>query len=92
MTTHHYSSSIPCCRPPTPTRWSDLCERFGRYGMYSQEASESEIGQGLAQRHDAVMNFVAHRRPLRPPASRSATLAARTNYFRESYAYGDERR
>ena len=65
-----------------------LCERFGTYGMYSQEASEAEIGQGLLQRHDAVMNFVKtggrSRRRDTP-----AALGARTNYFRESYAYGD---
>jgi hypothetical protein len=67
----------------------DLCERFGRYGMYSQENVESEIGRGLTQRHDAVMNFVRsggrHGRLDSP-----ARLAARTNYFREEYAYGTE--
>ena len=31
-----------------------LCERFGSYPTYSQEASESEIGQGLAQRAHPV--------------------------------------
>ena len=67
----------------------DLCERYGRYGMYSQEHVESEIGRGLSQRHDAAMNFVktggrfARDEPV-------ATLAARTNYFREEYAYGAE--
>ena len=35
-----------------------LCERFGVYGTYSQEASAAEIGQGLFQRHDAVRNFL----------------------------------
>ena len=57
--------------------------------MYSQEASESEIGQGLAQRHDAVMNFISSggRFGRDEPLS---MLAARTNYFRESYAYGDD--
>jgi len=65
------------------------CERFGPYGMYSQEASEAEIGQGLLQRHDAVMNFLETggrfgRRDT------PAALGARTNYFRESYAYGDD--
>jgi hypothetical protein len=64
-----------------------LCERFGRYGMYSQEDVESDIGQGLTQRHDAVMNF------LRSGGRRGRhdaveVLAARTNYFREEYAYG----
>ena len=66
-----------------------LCERFGRYGMYSQENTESEIGAGLTQRHDAVMNYLRsggrHGRH-DPPA----VLAARTNYFREEYAYGTE--
>jgi hypothetical protein len=69
----------------------DLCERFGRYGMYSQEHVDSEIGRGLSQRHDAASNFVktggrfARDEPV-------ATLAARTNYFREEYAYGTEPR
>jgi hypothetical protein len=67
----------------------ELCERFGRYGMYSQEHVESEIGRGLSQRHDAASNFVrtggrfARDEPV-------AMLAARTNYFREEYAYGAE--
>lgn len=66
-----------------------LCERFGRYGMYSQEHVDSEIGRGLSQRHDAAQNFVrtggrfARDEPV-------ATLAARTNYFREEYAYGQQ--
>ncbi len=65
-----------------------LCERHGRYGMYSQEAAEVEIGQGLVQRHDAVQNFLrtGARRGRRESVE---ALAARTNYFRESYAYGD---
>ncbi len=67
----------------------ELCERFGRYGMYSQENVESEIGRGLTQRHDAVMNYVRsggrHGRRDSP-----ARLGARTNYFREEYAYGTE--
>jgi hypothetical protein len=66
-----------------------LCERFGTYGMYSQEASEAEIGEGLLQRHDAVMNFVKTGGRFRRRDT-PAALGARTNYFRESYAYGDE--
>jgi len=66
-----------------------LCERFGRYGMYSQESAESDIGEGLTQRHDAVMNYV--RSGGRHGRHDSVeTLAARTNYFREEYAYGTE--
>ena len=65
----------------------ELGERFGRYGMYSQEHVDSEIGRGLGQRHDAVLNHLrtggSRRRD--EPVER---LAARTNYFREEYAYG----
>jgi hypothetical protein len=65
----------------------ELCERFGGYGMYSQEHVDSEIGRGLSQRHDAAMNFIrtGGRFGRVEPV---ATLAARTNYFREEYAYG----
>ena len=89
MSTNHYQLFDPLLSAADADAMIRLCERFGRYGMYSQEASESDIGQGLAQRHDAVMNYIkrggraASDEPL-------AQLAARTNYFRESYAYGDE--
>jgi hypothetical protein len=88
MTTHSYRLLDPLLSAGEADAMVRLCERFGRYGMYSQEAAEVEIGEGLVQRHDAVRNFLAtggrHGRfePLE-------ALAARTNYFRESYAYGD---
>ena len=64
-----------------------LCERFESYGMYSQENVDSEIGRGLSQRHDSVANFLrtGGRQGRHEPV---AALAARTNYFREEYAYG----
>jgi len=88
MSAHHYQLFDPLLSAADAEAMIRLCERFGRYGMYSQEASQSEIGDGLAQRHDAVMNFVkrgggGQDEPL-------AVLAARTNYFRESYVYGDD--
>jgi hypothetical protein len=66
-----------------------LCERFGRYGMYSQEHVESEIGEGLTQRHDAVLNYLrtGGMRGVDEPVH---VAAARTNYFREEYAYGTD--
>lgn len=68
-----------------------LCERFGSYGSYAEDATNAvAFAPELAQRHDAAMNFVRTggrfgRR------EEPALLAARTNYFRETYAYGDER-
>ena len=75
-----------------PDAMVGLCERFGRYLTYADhEKLDSEIGRGLTQRHDSVLNF------LRTGGLRGGTeeeigvLAARTTYFREEYAYGDER-
>ena len=67
----------------------ELCEKFGSYGMYSEEGLNEGIGEGLPQRFDAAFNFVK-------TGGRFAkeddfeVLAARTNYFRETYAYGEE--
>lgn len=63
-----------------------LCERFGSYGMYAEEPIRDGIGQGLTQRHDAALNFVKTGGRF-GRKEELATLAARTNYFRESYAY-----
>jgi hypothetical protein len=71
----------------------DLCERFGRYGMYSQEHVDSPIGVGLPQRFDALRNFLTSGgRTGNPTGEDLRTLGARTNYFREEYAYGLEPR
>ena len=78
----------PLLSPAEADAMVRLCESYGRYGMYSQEAAEVQIGEGLVQRHDAVLNFLrtGGRHGRREPLE---ALAARTNYFRESYAYGD---
>ncbi len=78
----------PLLRADQADRMMRLCERFGSYGMYSQEAAEIEIGEGLAQRHDAVMNFIESGGRFGRRESLQV-LAARTNYFRETYAYGE---
>lgn len=67
----------------------ELCHRFGSYKMYSEEPTFEGLGQGYPARYDAGRNFVlsggrfGRSEPIH-------VLAARTNYFRETYAYGDE--
>jgi hypothetical protein len=68
-----------------------LCEGYGSYGSYAEEATnEVAFAPSIAQRFDAAANFVktggrfARRED-------PAVLAARTNYFRETYAYGETR-
>lgn len=78
----------PCFDAEGAAALVDLCERFGRYRMYAElEPLDTEIGHGLAPRHDALMNFLRTgglARVQEPPAA----LAVRTSYFREEYAYG----
>ena len=66
-----------------------LCEDFGSYGMYSEEGLNDGIGEGLPQRFDAAFNFVRTGGRLGRRDTDLGTLVARTNYFRETYAYGD---
>lgn len=69
----------------------ELCERFGRYRMYLEhEQIDTDIGRGLAQRHDAVANFVSTGGTTAADDEHPATLLARTSYFREEYAYGQK--
>ena len=67
-----------------------LCERLQHYGMYGEESIENDFGEGLAQRHDAILNFLntGGRFGRKESIDR---LVARTNYFRETYAYGETR-
>jgi hypothetical protein len=67
-----------------------LCQDFGAYGMYSEEGLNEGIGEGLPQRFDAAFNFLRTGGRLGRRDTELATLVARTNYFRETYAYGDK--
>src|SRR5205807_2917920 len=82
----------PCFDPATAATMVDLCERFGRYRMYAEhEQHETDIGRGLAQRHDALTNFLKTG-GLARVSEPTAALAVRTSYFREEYAYGRDER
>jgi hypothetical protein len=66
----------------------DLCERFGAYRMYAEhEQLDTDIGRGLSQRHDSLVNFIRTGGRFGHDESPKA-LAVRTSYFREEYAYG----
>ncbi len=60
-------------------------DAFGPYGMYSNEGHDTGYAPELPQRIDAIRNHLRHGN-----GEPVGTVAARTNYFRETYAYGDE--
>jgi hypothetical protein len=68
-----------------------LCEDFAPgYGLYVVEQSRTTFAPELAQRYDAARNFVATGGRFGRTDESPRTLALRTNYLRESYAYGDD--
>ena len=80
----------PLLEPSAADAMLRLCERFGRYGCYAEDATNTvKLAPGLPQRFDAAWNFVStggrFGRKEEP-----AVLASRTNYFRETYAYDGE--
>src|SRR6476620_1496434 len=68
----------------------DLWRRFGSYGLYSNEGYEVAFAPELAQRYDAAVNFVRTGGRFGRKDTDRGLMAARTNYFRETYAYGSE--
>jgi hypothetical protein len=68
----------------------ELWHRFGSYGLYSNEGFATAFAPSLAQRYDAAANFVRTGGRFGRTGEPASMLAARTNYFRETYAYGNE--
>jgi len=86
----NYQEFEPFLSSKEATGLVDLCERFGNYGLYSEEGLNQGIGEGLPQRFDAAFNFINTGGRLGRTREDLSVLAARTNYFRETYAYGNE--
>jgi hypothetical protein len=91
MSTAPHFAFDPLLSPDGAATMVRICEQFGSFKMYSEEPTFAGIGEGLPARWDAVRNFVktggrfGRDEPLQ-------VLAARTNYFRETYAYGTDER
>jgi len=66
-----------------------LAEAFGTYRTYSEERTEDNYGD-LPQRIDAAANYVRSGGRFGRRGEPTAVLADRTNYFRETYAYGED--
>jgi hypothetical protein len=66
-----------------------LAEAYGTYRTYSEERTEHNYGD-LPQRIDAASNYVRTGGRFGRRDEPVAALADRTNYFRETYAYGED--
>src|SRR4028119_565205 len=66
--------------------WHD----FPSYGLYSNESPPAAFAPELAQRYAAAGNSLRTGGRFGRTEDEPSMRAARTNYFRETYAYGEE--
>jgi hypothetical protein len=67
-----------------------IAESFSSFGTYANEASSDGLGEELPQRFDVGLNYVNGGIDGRGNEDEPAQAASRTNYFRETYAYGED--
>ncbi len=67
-----------------------IAESFESFGTYADEGTSDGLGEELPQRFDAAFNYIAKGIDGTGNPDDFETAAQRTNYFRETYAYGDE--
>jgi hypothetical protein len=67
-----------------------IAESFESFGTYANEASSEGLGEELPQRFDAGMNYISGGIDGRGNQDSPEIASSRTNYFRETYAYGSE--
>ena len=80
----------PLLSPPEADEVVRIWHDFPRYGLYSNEGFATTYAPELAQRYDAAVNFIRTGGRFGRTGEPASMLAARTNYFRETYAYGEE--
>jgi hypothetical protein len=67
-----------------------IAEAFGSFGTYADEATSEGLGETLPQRFDVGLNYVQAGIDGAGNSDDIGTAVSRTNYFRETYAYGSE--
>jgi len=67
-----------------------IAESFGSFGTYADEATSEGLGEQLPQRFDAAYNYITSGIDGAGNEDTRETAIQRTNYFRETYAYGDD--
>lgn len=67
-----------------------IAESHGSFGTYANEGSNDGLGEALPQRFDAGLNYITGGLDGSGNDDDVETAVQRTNYFRETYAYGDD--
>ncbi len=89
---HDYLHMDPFLTPDEAQHMLRIAESFGHFGTYAEEATSEGLGESLPQRFDVGLNYVARGLDGSGNADEESTAMSRTNYFRETYAYGDQQK
>ncbi|MEP4148295.1 MAG: hypothetical protein ABJL54_13845 [Halioglobus sp.] len=81
----------PFLQPEEAENMLRIAESFGSFGTYAEEATSDGLGESLPQRFDVGLNYVAHGLDGGGNHDDLETAKSRSNYFRETYAYGNEK-
>lgn len=88
----NYLHMDPFLQPEEAENMLRIAESFGSFGTYAEEATSDGLGESLPQRFDVGLNYVAHGLDGGGNHDDPEKAQSRTNYFRETYAYGNEKR
>ncbi len=86
----HYKHMNPFLSALDADSMLRIAENFGSFGTYADEASNEGLGEQLPQRFDAAFNYIQKGIDGTGNQDDFTTAGHRTNYFRETYAYGAE--
>ena len=86
----HYRHWDPLLSPEGAEGMMALAESCGSFGTYADEATSEGLGEQLPQRFDVGLYYFDAGIDGTGNPDDEATAASRTNYFRETYAYGDD--
>ena len=85
-----YKAMTPFMTAAEADQMLRIAEARGVFRTYAEEALNEGIGESLPQRFDAAFNYIQHGIDGHGNTDEVSTAAQRTNYFRETYAYGNE--
>ena len=85
-----YKAMSPFMSAEEATTMLRIAEERRVFRTYAEEALNDGIGESLPQRFDAAFNYIQHGIDGLGNSDDVGTAAQRTNYFRETYAYGDD--
>ena len=86
----HYLHMDPFLSAGDAKDMLSIAQSFGSFGTYADEGTSDTLGEELPQRFDVGINYFNQGLEGAGNSDSPEVAASRTNYFRETYAYGND--